>query len=110
MGYSTNRKGIKRRVTCRRVRSARSGRRAAGLAIAASISLGGDVRRVLFVIHAEVIEQIGVRGEDLVEPHGPSATIRFGIVDGEIDLEPAVAHAMEALSKRGRICERVAFA
>ena len=51
--------------------------------------------RVFLVIQAEVIEQVGVDGEELGELDGPRLGVGFGIVDGEVDVETAVVHTME---------------
>ena len=51
--------------------------------------------RVFLVIQAEVIEQVGVDGEELRELDGPRLRVGFGIVDGEVDVETAVVHTME---------------
>ena len=66
------------------------------------------MRSILFVFLADVINQIGINNDVLIELDRPRRRVGFGIVDGDLNLEPSIIDAPETFRDLRCIGERAA--
>ena len=59
--------------------------------------LADQVGRVSLVVEAVIIQKLGVEHDELMECDGPRVRVRFGVIDGEFDLETSVVDSPEPL-------------
>src|SRR5262245_54026911 len=62
--------------------------------------LPDEVNQALFVLQANVIEQLRVEHDGMMQRDGPRRGVGLGIVDRDFDVEPAEVDASEALGHR----------
>src|SRR5262249_46411390 len=55
-------------------------------------------RHVLFVLHAKVIDQVGIEHDLVMELDGPRSGVRLGVVHRNLDEYVSVVHTLETLS------------